>query len=156
MKNIEYKKGDATNPSTAGNKIIVHICNDIGGWGKGFVLAISKKWKAPESEYRAWYQSKDKFNLGEVRFVQVEPDLWIANLIGQHKINKDENGNAPIRYDAIKEGLKKVADFAVDINASIHMPRIGCGLAGGKWEVIEPLIIETISKKEINTTVYDF
>ncbi|WP_406825959.1 macro domain-containing protein [Pedobacter sp. KACC 23697] len=156
MIEIEYKNGDATNPTNKGNKIIVHICNDIGRWGKGFVLAISKRWKVPESKYRSWYQSKDNFNLGEVQFVQVEQDIWIANLIGQHKINKDENGNAPIRYDAIEEGLKKVADFAIDISASIHMPRIGCGLAGGKWEVIEPLIIETISKKDITTTVYDF
>lgn len=156
MKNIEYKKGDATNPSDNGNKIIVHICNNIGGWGKGFVLAISKRWKAPENSYRTWYRSKDNFNLGEVQFVQVEQDLWIANLIGQHKINKDENGNAPIRYDAVEEGLRKVADFASDINASVHMPRIGCGLAGGEWGIIEPIIKETILTKDINTTVYDF
>jgi O-acetyl-ADP-ribose deacetylase (regulator of RNase III) len=156
MKNIEYKKGDASNPLGKGNKIIVHICNDVGGWGKGFVLAISKRWKAPENKYRTWYQSKNNFNLGEVQFVQVEQSLWIANLIGQHKIIKDENGNAPIRYDAVKDGLRKVADFASAINASIHMPRIGCGLAGGKWETIEPIIEETISNKDINTIVYDF
>lgn len=156
MKPIEYKKGDATNPMQNGNKIIVHICNDIGGWGKGFVMAISKRWKEPENKYREWYKSKENFNLSEVQFVQVEEDLWIANLIGQHKINKDENGNAPIRYDAIENGLIKVADFAKEINASVHMPRIGCGLAGGKWEMIEPIIEKTISKGDINTTVYDF
>lgn len=155
MKNIEYKKGDATNPSGAENKIIVHICNNVGAWGKGFVLAISKRWKAPENSYRSWYRSKDNFNLGEVQFVQVEQDLWIANLIGQHKIVKDENGNAPIRYDAVEDGLKKVANFASEIDASVHMPRIGCGLAGGKWPIIESIIDETISKKDINTIVYD-
>jgi len=32
---IKYIKGDATNPAGEGNKLIVHICNDIGGWGKG-------------------------------------------------------------------------------------------------------------------------
>ncbi len=156
MKDIEYKKGDAINPIVNGNKIIVHICNDIGGWGKGFVMAISKKWKGPENKYREWYKSKENFNLGEVQFVQVQEDLWVANLIGQHKINKDENGNAPIRYDAVESGLSKVADFAHEINASVHMPRIGCGLAGGKWEMIEPIIEKTILKKDINTTVYDF
>ena len=34
---INYLKGDATNPASSGNKIIVHVCNDISGWGKGFV-----------------------------------------------------------------------------------------------------------------------
>lgn len=29
-KQITYLEDDATSPSTPGNKIIVHICNDIG------------------------------------------------------------------------------------------------------------------------------
>jgi len=156
MKDIQYTKGDATSPRSEDNKVIVHICNDIGGWGKGFVMAISKRWKKPENQYREWFKSKDGFELGKVQFVQVEEDLWVANLIGQHKINKDENGNAPIRYDAIEDGLKEVASFAKENNASVHMPRIGCGLAGGKWEMIEPIILKTLSENNIEVTVYDF
>ncbi|MGH2665522.1 macro domain-containing protein [Flavobacterium sp.] len=156
MKEIIYIKGDATNPTTIGNKMIVHICNDIGGWGKGFVMAISKKWKEPEKKYREWYSTQLNFDLGEVQFVQVEKDLWIANLIGQHKINKDEKGEAPIRYNAIEEGLQKIAFFAEQNAISIHMPRIGCGLAGGKWENIEPIVQRTLSGKNIEVTVYDF
>ena len=132
MKRIEYITGDATQPKGDGNKIIVHVCNDIGGWGKGFVLAISKRWKAPEKAYRDWYATQKGFQLGEVQFIKVENNLWIANLIGRHKIRKDELGNVPIRYKAIKEGIQKVAHEAEELNASVHMPRIGCGLAGGK------------------------
>lgn len=153
---INYIVGDATNPKVTGNKIIVHICNDIGGWGKGFVMAISKRWKEPEKKYREWFKSQDNFLLGQIQFVKVEDDIWIANLIGQHKINKDENGNAPIRYDAIKKGLEKVAQFAAENNTSVHMPRIGCGLAGGTWDRIEPLIQESLLNNEIETYVYDF
>ncbi|MFZ1786878.1 MAG: hypothetical protein WAT92_01145 [Saprospiraceae bacterium] len=153
---INYIKADATNPTTEGNKIIVHVCNDIGGWGKGFVMAISKRWKQPEQQYRQWFKSNDNFNLGQVQFIQVEDDLWVANLIGQHKINKDENGNAPIRYDAILEGLEKVGNFAVENKATVHMPRIGCGLAGGTWDKIEPLIKSSLTIKNIQVTVYDF
>jgi O-acetyl-ADP-ribose deacetylase (regulator of RNase III) len=156
MKDIQYTKGDATSPQSEDNKVIVHICNDIGGWGKGFVMAISKRWKKPENQYREWFKSKDGFKLGKVQFVQVEEDLWVANLIGQHKINKDENGNAPIRYDAIEQGLEEVASFAIENKANIHMPRIGCGLAGGKWEMIEPIILKTLSDNNIEVTVYDF
>ena len=153
---IQYTKGDATNPQQEGNKIIVHICNDIGGWGKGFVMAISKRWKNPEKRYREWFKSGQNFALGEVQFVQVQEDLWVANMIGQHKINNDEQGNAPIRYEAVKGALEKVGAFATEKTASVHMPRIGCGLAGGKWEEIEPLIISALSDKDIAVTVYDF
>ncbi|MFR9246851.1 MAG: hypothetical protein ACLVLB_15195 [Bacteroides thetaiotaomicron] len=69
---ILYIKGDATAPIGSGVKVITHICNDIGGWGKGFVLALSKKWKMPEEAYRQWYKSQEEFTLGAVQFVNVE------------------------------------------------------------------------------------
>lgn len=77
-------------------------------------------------------------------------------MIGQHKINVDSNGIPPIRYEEVKKCLEKVAQEAQKINASIHMPRIGCGLAGGKWEEIEPIICETLLKDNIEVYVYDF
>lgn len=153
---INYLKGDATNPVSEGNKIIVHICNDIGGWGKGFVMAISAKWPEPEKQYRLWYKSQRDFVLGEVQIVRVESDIWVANLLGQRGINKDERGNPPVRYDAIQTGLNKVALFAKENGASVHMPRIGCGLAGGKWEQMEPVIIHSLLENSIRVTVYDF
>lgn len=156
MAKVSYIIGDATNPQTKGNKIIVHVCNDIGGWGKGFVMAISKRWKQPEQQYRQWFKSNENFSLGQVQFVQVEEELWVANLLGQHKINRDENGNAPIRYEAILLGLEKVVQFAIDKHATVHLPRIGCGLAGGTWDKIEPLLNKSMVESEIETFVYDF
>lgn len=155
MQDIRYTTGDATKPTVAGNKIIVHICNDIGGWGRGFVLALSKRWKEPEKQYRAWFASQENFALGEVQFVQVEPDMWVANMIGQHNIIHSEQGNPPIRYAAVKSALEKVGNFAAQHRASVHMPRIGCGLAGGTWENIEPLVVDAISQRDIPVTVYD-
>jgi O-acetyl-ADP-ribose deacetylase (regulator of RNase III) len=136
--------------------MIVHICNDIGGWGKGFVTAISKRWKQPEVLYREWFKSKENFDLGKVQFVQVENDLWVANMIAQHKINKDEQGNPPVRYNAVREALNEVAVFANSISASVHMPRIGCGLAGGNWNEIEKIVNRTLIANNIDVTVYDF
>lgn len=49
---IKYIIGDATEPQGEGNKIIVHCCNNIGGWGAGFVLSLSKKWLEPGSKER--------------------------------------------------------------------------------------------------------
>ena len=154
---INYLKGDATAPSVKGNKIIAHICNDLWAWGKGFVMAVSKRWLKPEIEYRLWHRHRNKndFALGNVQFVQVDKYVTIANMIAQRGIKRGSNG-APIRYDAVKECLYLLTDKALEINASIHMPRIGCGLAGGKWEIIEPIIFETIIKKNIPVYIYDF
>lgn len=153
---INYIKGDATNPLSPGNKIITHVCNDIGGWGRGFVMALSAKWKEPEMKYREWFASGENFELGEMQLVQVETDIWVANMIGQRDIRRDNHGNPPVRYDAIQKALAKVSDTASAINASIHMPRIGCGLAGGDWIIMEKIVEEELSAKGIIVTVYDF
>lgn len=153
---IKYIKGDATQPIGQGNRIIVHVCNDVGGWGRGFVMAISKRWKEPETSYREWATDPESFKLGEVQFVQVEPTIWVANIIGQRDVKVAKDGTPPVRYDAIKKALAKVGHFAHEINASVHMPRIGCGLAGGTWDQIEPGIIEGLTGTGIMTVVYDF
>ncbi len=118
-------------------------------------MAISGKWKEPEAAYRKWFESKEHFGLGEIQMVQVEEGLWICNMVGQHKTISKSVGKPPIRYDAVEQCLEKLAAEALQRNASVHMPRIGCGLAGAKWEQIEPIIQRTLLKNNIEVYVYD-
>ena len=156
MSKIHYIKGDATSPQVSGAKIIAHICNDIGRWGKGFVLEISKKWDTPKLNYLDWYRNKSKndFCLGNIQIVKVENDVFIANMIAQNQIRTRSNPR-PISYSCLKECLSKLSNEASLLEATIHMPRIGCGLAGGKWSKIEPLIQLTLVQNDITTFVYD-
>ncbi len=154
---INYVVGDATRPSGHGQRIIAHVCNDIGGWGRGFVVALSARWPAPEVEYRRWYQGEragPPFALGQVQFVEVEEGLWVANMIGQHGV-KARGGGTPVRYKAIETALATIAVFAHQHGASVHMPRIGAGLAGGSWNAIAPIVERTLCSAEVPVTVYD-
>lgn len=156
MSGITYVRGDATVPSVKGVKVISHVCNDSGGWGKGFVLAVSRRWPEPEAAYRAWHRdrARNDFALGAVQMVRVEPYVWVANMIGQRSIRRGSKG-VPVRYEAIDTALARLANEATEIGASVHMPRIGCGLAGGTWSRVEPLITERLVKRGITVTVYD-
>jgi O-acetyl-ADP-ribose deacetylase (regulator of RNase III) len=160
MYEIRYVVGDATAPEgdSTRPRIIVHICNDRGGWGKGFVVALARRYPAAETSYRTWYAGRatNDFALGSVRFVPVEANLYVANLIGQHGY-RTENGTPPVRYEAIRTGLQAVAEFAKSVGtpATVHMPRIGCGLAGGDWGTVSAIIDETLGKETIPVTVYD-
>ncbi|MFC9644718.1 macro domain-containing protein [Streptomyces mirabilis] len=156
MPEITYVRGDATAPSVKGVKLIAHVCNDIGGWGKGFVLALSRRWPEPEAAYRAWHRDRahNDFGLGATQFVQVEKYVWVANLIGQRGIRTGSKG-VPVRYEAIGTGLADVAIKAAELDASVHMPRIGCGLAGGDWSRVEPLILRRLVERGVAVTVYD-
>jgi O-acetyl-ADP-ribose deacetylase (regulator of RNase III) len=149
--------GDATAPIAPGNKVIAHICNDAGGWGAGFVLAISRRWREPEADYRAWHAARESndFSLGTTRLVQVAADLWVANMVAQHG-TRPKAGVPPIRYEAVESCLHALRENALARQASVHMPRIGCGLAGGRWEEIEPIVNRCLVHGGVAVTVYDF
>ncbi|MEV8511377.1 macro domain-containing protein [Dactylosporangium sp. NPDC051484] len=153
---LTIRQGDATSPQAAGPKVIAHVCNDLGGWGKGFVVAVSRRWPDPERDYRAWHRNRahNHFGLGAVRLIQVRDYLWAANMIGQHGMRTGSQG-PPIRYDALDRCLATLADHAERLAASVHMPRIGTGLAGGRWERVEPLITARPCARDIPVTVYD-
>ena len=158
MSSIRYIAGDATVPQAKGPKIIAHVCNDRGGWGKGFVLALSARGKEPEKAFRKWYRerSRNDFGLGAVQVVEVgrARGLWVANMIGQHG-TKTGSAGPPVRYEAVDACLARLAEHAIELEASVHMPRIGCGLAGGKWGRIEPLVVARLAERGIAVTIYD-
>lgn len=151
-----YVKGDATAPvKSTPIGIIVHCCNDIGAWGAGFVLALSRRWHSPEQNYL----DAERYRLGDVQFVQVQPDLIVANMIGQHGCGFRPDGTPPIDYPAIRSCLDKVRE-EIDLLggpsvASVHAPRFGSGLAGGDWNVIEQIVIDELCAYGISVTIYD-
>lgn len=158
---ITYLKGDATKPiSPVPNSIrcICHIVNNEGGWGRGFVLSISKRWPLPERMYRYWASSPQPaqpFELGQIQIAQVEPDIIVVNMLAQSGYLR-HNEPPPIRYEALRACLKTLHNY-IKLNTScpisVHMPRIGCGLAGGRWDWIELIILEEL--KAIPVYVYD-
>lgn len=163
MEFLNYVVGDATNPRVPGIKIIVHSCNDLGAWGAGFVMALSEKWPEPEARYRAWAESfdihntKNRLPLGAFQVVKVEDDTFVVNIIGQEGLVSKEN---PVPFDAhdFMWAMWQVSTWMWRRefkNASIHMPRVGCGLGGGKWEDLEPELKELSSFKKIPVYVYD-
>jgi len=164
MPQITYVTGDATAPQGDGLKIIVHCCNNVGVWGAGFVMALSRKggpWLRPEVEYKNWAakNGSEKFRsmLGAIQMVPVEDDIHVGNILGQESVGHGADGIPPIRYEAIKTGLRLLCQYIHgDREASVHMPRMGCSLAGGSWAKIEEIINETLIARGIPVTVYDW
>jgi O-acetyl-ADP-ribose deacetylase (regulator of RNase III) len=54
----------------------------------------------------------------------------------------------------LETGLNAVAEQARKLSATVHMPRIGCGLAGGEWSKVEAIVNKTLV--DIDVCVYDF
>lgn len=149
---IRYVRGDATLPPRESPCVIAHICNDVGMWGAGFVVPLGKRYPAA----RAAYFGLPVYTLGEVHFVPVSSDgVTVANMIAQTGVRLARGVVPPVRYAAVEACLKKVAAFAIDAGAGVHMPRIGCGLAGGTWAEIEAIVSRTLVARGVTVTVYD-
>ena len=162
---VKYVQGDATEPQGDNIALLVHCCNNIGAWGAGFVLALSKRWGLPEAAYRDWAGGRSKsiyppFELGQVQVVQVEKNIFVANMIGQAGVGSGPQGAPPVRYDAIAKALDEVCRMAEAIEEAcgntceVHCPKFGAGLAGGDWNKIEQLLIDHLVAKGVMVTAY--
>jgi len=161
---IQYKIGNLFEllPENDSVKIICHIVNSVGGWGKGFVLPLAKAYPMSEQEYRNWHK-KGKgnslgimipFELGKVQFVSCNKNVFVANMVGQEGTVLGVDGRPPIRYSALVKCMQDVARIAKILNADIVAPKFGSGLAGGDWTFIETLINECWCDWDIPVTIY--
>jgi hypothetical protein len=158
--------GDATDPqrSTEDEVVVIpHVCNDLGGFGAGFVLAIDKKWPEPKQEYKLLFERcpNDK-KLGRVQLIQVESDIYIANMISQHGYIGKDNPR-PLRYvELITSMCKLVSEIKHNFSNEqiekivFHCPKFGSQLAGGNFDFVLDLIDEIWLENGFDVVVYQF
>jgi hypothetical protein len=148
---LTYRTGSALDTSSSdGTTLVMHVCNDVGKWGRGFVLAVSKVSPIPERAYRQWFRTKMSpeevpFQLGAVQFVKVNEHLVVANMIGQRDIFT-RNGSPPHRLEAVREAVACVLRRASDEGWNVQCPRIGCSLGGGSWGSISTMLREELER----------
>ena len=150
MKQLKFINGDVREPIGESNKVICHIVNDQGLMGSGVARSLFEKWPRVREVYLKWYNAKLDFGLGKTILVRCEDDILVANMVAQHMVGVDENGNPPIRYDALIECLRGLPQMY-----SIHIPyKMGADRAGGDWDIIEKIIINELCSKDIDVTIY--
>lgn len=146
---IEYRDGDVRLPARTGTCIVAHVCNDQGGWGAGVALAIGHKWPQARLAYVNWRARA----LGASQLVQVGEFIYVANMVAQRGFRSAEN-DRPFDDQAAFECLIWLTNEAQSLSASVHMPRIGCGLGGAQWHEVQPLIEQTLVESAIDTVIY--
>lgn len=107
--------------------VIAHCVNTLGAWGAGFVVPLSKRYPQTKEYYRSLLNSY-KGNRSDL--------LGTINLVANVAEDTDYK--------------------SFDYSFTIHMPRIGCGLAGGDWNIVEQIIKDEFINKGIEAYVYDF
>lgn len=169
---IQTIQGDATSPRPVAGEaaVIAHICNDVGAWGAGFVLAINDLAMLPRQRYhhlaKAYGAEKGSLETiprGVVQFVPVErPDvagkLYVANMVAQMGLDKSEVSNGClVDYDALRICLDQLFTFAKNNGCNVHFPKgIGSGLAGGDQNTIIGMITNAATGFTGDVTLWEF
>ncbi|MCB0721414.1 MAG: ImmA/IrrE family metallo-endopeptidase [Ignavibacteriae bacterium] len=150
---IRIEFGDARDPLGQGTKIIAQLVNTSGGVGFGFGRAMASTWPDTKRALQNWKRNSSEFRLGKSQLLEVERNIFVFQMLAQLGIH-GKKGEIPLKYSALRMCLKDLAEIASQKNASIHMPQIGAGQAGGNWEIIQELIYTELVSKGINVTVY--
>lgn len=146
--------GDATKPVSDGTKIIAQVVNTMGAMGAGFGKAMAQTWPESAKNIYKWRLRKNEFKLGGTSLIKLSDDIYAFQMIAQSGINYKAGATIPLRYDILRGSLIEMADKALELNASIHMPLIGAGQAGGDWGVIEGMIKEEVINRGVDVKVY--
>ena len=155
---------------TVDKGVIVHSVNCIGAVG-GLAGAIARKWPKNAEEYRDHVkrQTLPIMLLGSVFEVNVAHNIIVANLFGQNDIGTRERQT---EYSALIKGFKRIASTVFYGNdkipdysnheyydsritlQDIYIPyKIGCGLGGADWSIVEEIINKAFEKSFNNVYI---
>lgn len=149
---LEFVRGDATEPRRRPAIIAQVVNNRARTWGgAGFAVAVRRKWPGVHDDFREW--ATRGLPLGDVRLTSAAERVFVASMVAQSGYGPSKHPR--IRYAALRRALGTVTQTALDKNATVHMPRVGTGEAGGAWPIIEELIREECTLRGVSVTVYD-
>lgn len=150
--------------------IICHQVNCLGRMKSGLAKSISEKYPIVKTKYDEMffhienntvksdlYVSSNLISteiipsdfvslLGYVQLLDVENELYVANLFGQYDYGTDSRKT---EYFALKTALERVQEWeslrtlfdGPAPSMKVHLPKnLGCGLAGGDWKIVRKII----------------
>lgn len=138
----------------AAEKILAHQVNCKGIMGGGVAFQLKKRFPGLSYSYNTFCFSNNynpEFLLGECQLVH-HGDKIIANLFGQDGTSR---AKCMTQYDKLRKCLENLNRYCMTTGFSVAMPYgIGCGLAGGDWNIVYPMICEVF--KEVDVTLYRY
>jgi hypothetical protein len=156
---LTHVTGDLTDLGQDSKSVIfAHVVSDSArGWSRyNTAAALARTYPDFPGAYRAWtIADPANLTLGNVHFVHranAGKEVGVASIVAQAGFGS--GGPTRLRYDALRDGLLVVAAHAAEHHADVHVPRIGAGQAGGRWDIIEAILRETLTARGVNVTVH--
>lgn len=153
--NIIELKGDVLQSKA---NLICHQCNTLGIMGGGLALQVKRQAPSVFDEYKKLcdeHKENTSELMGCVQYCRFNEDSEIANVFGQNDVGY---GERMTDYDALKKAFADIREYAKSHKIStIAIPKyFGCGLAGGDWGVVLPIIRDSLYSLDGTLMIVDF
>jgi len=148
---IKYIDGDLLKLAEEGNfDVIGHCCNCFLTFGAGIAPQIKAKY--PEAYAVDCATNKGDINkLGTISFTEKTTPI-VVNLYGMYDFKKKHQDEVMVKYDALRSAIKLMKEkFS---GKTFGFNRMGSGLAGGSWEIIEKIIEEEMRGEYVTIVNY--
>jgi len=136
----------------APENIICQQVNCMGVMGAGLAKQVRSKYPSVYTYYNdLCKKNTPEKQLGSVLFMEVGEKI-IANIFGQVKYGRIGKFTD---YEALRKGFLAVLYEATEVyeNYTVAIPfNIGCGLAGGDWNIVYQMIEDIF--KDYDVTIY--
>jgi hypothetical protein len=156
---VDHRVGDLFDfPPGDEPLVIAHVVNDSArAWGRrGFAASLARRFPLAASSFRAWaVSSEEHLRLGNAHISEQrlgERTVFVASLVAQQgygpgAINRLSN-------EALRSALEVVAETASASGATVLVPRLGAGQAGGRWDLVERDLTGELVARGIRVVVH--
>lgn len=140
-------------------RFVAHVVNNKGRIGAGVSEAICKRWPVARRAYQD-HGEHSTYNLGDVIYAYIPEDLVVVAALCAQDGFPSQYNKQPLSYNALFECLGqlnyRMQDHLTDLGGypELHIPRLGCGLSGGYWDVVQTAL-QTFIKHDCPIFVYD-
>jgi len=156
--NVNEVTGDLIQMAVDGAfDVIAHGCNCFHTMQAGIALALAERFPEIRATDRQTLYG-DKRKLGTYSETRLYPNqsanlLTILNCYTQYRYGRLQTGEPSCSYPAIQEVMRIInANFK---GQHLGIPRIGAGLAGGKWSIIRQLVVASTPDLKVTIVHYN-
>jgi len=148
---MQIIEGDLIDLTLKGNfDIVIHGCNCFNTMGKGIAKQIKEKFpEAYQSDLKTLKGDRNK--LGNYSFYSYD-NFYIINAYTQYFYHGVE---VLVEYKALESVFKKLKKDFGNKKLRFAYPKIGCGLAGGNWEIVSKIIDKELQGENHTLVLYN-
>lgn len=146
-------KGDLIKLAKEGKfDVIAHGCNCFCTMGAGIAPQMAKAFGCDQYALELRSREGEVDKLGRIDY-QLGESPVVINAYTQYGIGKKPNGEPALDYAALTLCLRKINHLFK--GQHIGLPQIGCGLAGGNWQIVKSIIEKELCDMEVTIVEYD-